>query len=116
MPASFSAGFLWGSRALVSPGLSFPPTRFSKRLALIFPPLIALSVLISEHLVHYGIILREEALSETQVRQRIPALQDEDPTILVAILRSVAESFFQPSDGGANGSLLQSPRHISTES
>ena len=60
---------------------------------------VLLLVVVSVPLVHYRIILREEALSGTQVRQRIPALQDEDPTILVAILRALA---FSQAMGSAN--------------
>jgi hypothetical protein len=49
---------------------------------------LLLLLVVSLPLIHYGIILREEQLSGTQVRRRIPALQDEGSTILVAILRS----------------------------
>ena len=47
---------------------------------------VLLLLVASLPLVHYGIILTRGALSGTQVRRRIPALQDEGPTVLVAIL------------------------------
>jgi protein-S-isoprenylcysteine O-methyltransferase Ste14 len=48
---------------------------------------VLLLLVVSLLLVHYGIILREERYLERKFGERIPALQDEGPTVLVAILR-----------------------------
>jgi hypothetical protein len=44
-------------------------------------------------LVHYGTSLREERYLETEVWRRIPALQEEGSTLLVAILGSPLNFF-----------------------